>query len=102
MFGVPAAFFVDDENRRREAASRRASLASNANSARASGPDSLPPSRVASRATSRKPSLSGIEEREDGDAPPPRAVSLMDTNTDDRYSSLLAFLSLGRRKTSWI
>jgi hypothetical protein len=98
MFGVPAAFFVDDENRRREAASRRASLASNANSARASGSDSLPASRVASRATSRKPSLSGIEEKDDADATPARAVSqeamILTTIAD---LSLLRFGSKGGR-----
>jgi uncharacterized protein (UPF0218 family) len=79
MFGLPAAFYVDDDTRRREAISRRASLASNAQSTKSpQGSISLPASRIPSRATSRKPSLSGVGEtegEEDQAVPHTRTVS---------------------------
>jgi hypothetical protein len=85
MFGLPAAFYVDDDTRRREAVSLRASLASknnndnNAQTARSSqGSVSLPASRIPSRATSRKPSLSGVGETE-GEGEGEEAVSHLRT-----------------------
>ena len=76
MFGLPAAFYVDDDNRRREAISRRASLANAAEPSNLpQGSISLPASRIPSRANSRKPSLSGLNEFEGEIVSHPRTVS---------------------------
>lgn len=79
MFGLPAAFYVDDDSRRQAALARRASLANTTPGKSApQGSVSLPASRIPSRATSRKPSLSGLGglEGENGEAvPPSRTVS---------------------------